>query len=343
MVIDDPNRRHRDRKSGWAICGSSMRRLANGCVPLGPMLVVWPAHCPRPRLPSRYERARHGSVSMGTVGDVKADKWSTAVSVDEMYGDWDYDAAVEILGRSLDPRPSTSLFDTVGSLGIGGGDSVLDIGGRDGRHSLVMAERFGCRAVSVDPVEANIERGLEIVADHEFGRLVDIRRGSIEHIPADDGVFDLVLARDMLGHIEDLVRASTECARVLRAKGFMVVHEVFATPLLEPDEQARLCADAATYPERLLVEDFEASVQSAGFSIESVDVVGSEWVEASQEAGTAPNYLLQVSRLRRAKDRLVEELGEVPYRAMYGNALWSIYQAIGKLESRVYVLRRREN
>jgi hypothetical protein len=25
---------------------------------------------------------------------------------------------------------------------------------------------------------------------------------------------------------------------------------------------------------------------------------------------------------------------------MYGNALWSIYQLIGKLESRVYVLRR---
>jgi hypothetical protein len=47
-----------------------------------------------------------------------------------------------------------------------------------------------------------------------------------------------------------------------------------------------------------------------------------------------------VSRLRRAKAQLVEELGEVPYRAMYANALWSIYQMIGKLESRVYVLRR---
>ena len=82
-----------------------------------------------------------------------------------------------------------------------------------------------------------------------------------------------------------------------------------------------------------------SSVVAAGFAIEHLDRVGSEWVEASQEAGTAPNYLLQVSRLRRARAGLIEELGEVPYRVMYGNALWSIYQLLGKLESRVYVLR----
>jgi hypothetical protein len=88
------------------------------------------------------------------------------------------------------------------------------------------------------------------------------------------------------------------------------------------------------------VASFEADVASAGFSIESLDLVGSEWSEAAQEAETATNYLLQASRLRRSKDQLVAELGEVPYRVMYGNALWSIYQMIGKLESRVYVLRR---
>jgi hypothetical protein len=119
----------------------------------------------------------------------------------------------------------------------------------------------------------------------------------------------------------------------------MVIHEVFATPMLEPEERRWVCAATATHDERLSVERFEDDVASVGFEIERVDRVGSEWAEASQEAGTAPNYLLQVARLRRAKDRLVAELGETPYRVMYGNALWSIYQLIGKLESRVYVLR----
>jgi SAM-dependent methyltransferase len=268
------------------------------------------------------------------------DPWIDPVAVEEMYGDWDYEDAVAVLERSLAPRPGMSLFDTIGALGIGEDDVVLDIGGREGFHSLVMAERFGCRGVSVDPVRANIERGARLVAEHEFGHLVELRLGAIENIPADDGVFALVLSRDMMGHVEDLDRAFAECARVLRRDGAMVIHEVFATPLLEPLEEARLCADIATLPQRMSVSGFEAAVAASAFSVESVEVVGSEWNEASQEAGTAPNYLLQVSRLRRARDRLIEELGEIPYRVMYGNALYSIYLMIGKLESRVYVLRR---
>ena len=265
--------------------------------------------------------------------------WTTPVAVEDMYGDWDFEAAVEVLGRSLSPRSSMSLFDTVASLGVGEGNLVLDIGGRDGRHSLVMAERFGCRAVSVDPVEANIAMGARLLAEHEFSHLVELRLGAIEDIPAENGVFDLVLSRDMLGHIEDLDRALAECARVLSPDGAMVIHEVFATPLLEPQEAQMLCMDVATFPERMSVRGFEAAVDASGFKVESLELVGSEWSEASQEAGTAPNYLLQVSRLRRAKKQLVDELGEAIYRVMYGNALWSIYQMLGKLESRVYVLR----
>ena len=272
--------------------------------------------------------------------DATGDDWTRPLTVEEMYGDWDYEAAVAALDRSLAPRPAVAIFDVVGSLGVGPGDTVLDIGGREGQHALVMAERFGCLAVSVDPVRENCERGREFVASHEYGHLVEIRLGSIEQIPAEDGDFQLVFARDMLGHIEDLELALGECRRVLSPGGHMVIFEVFATPMLYPEEQRRLCADAATVPERLSAADFEATVAAVGFSTESLDVLGSEYVEASQEAGTAPNYLLQVSRLRRAKDGLLEELGEVPYRVMYANALWSIYRMIGKLESRVYVLRR---
>ena len=266
--------------------------------------------------------------------------WDDPVSVDEMYGEWDYEAAKEALARSLEPRPGTSFLDTIGGLGIGEGDVVLDIGGREGRDCLDLAERWGCRGVSVDPVEANVRRGREIAEAHEFGHLVELRLGAMEAIPAEDGSVDVVLSRDMMGHVADVDTGLAEGVRVLRPGGAMVVHEVFATPLLEPQEARRLCADTATVPERMAVAGFEATVATAGFSIENVDVVGSEWAESSQERGVAPNYLLQVARLRRAKDELVEELGEAPYRVMYGNALWSIYQLIGKLESRVYILRR---
>ena len=120
----------------------------------------------------------------------------------------------------------------------------------------------------------------------------------------------------------------------------MLFHQVFATDLLEPIEADQVFGHTAAVPERFSVTGFEEAVAAAGFTIENVAVVGSEWNEASQEAGTAPNYLLQVSRLRRNRDALVEEIGEVAYRVVYGNALWSINQMLGKLESRVYTLRR---
>lgn len=264
--------------------------------------------------------------------------WNDPVTVAEMYGDWDFDSAVATLERSLSPRASTSILDVVDSAGVGAGDVVLDIGGREGQHAVQMAARFGCRVIAVDPVAANIERGHALVDAHPFGHHVELRLGAIEQIPLDDDAVGLVFARDMLGHIANLEQALSECRRVLAPGGQMVIFEVFGTPLLHADELRELCGHTATVPDRLSVVDFEAAVGAAGFAIGQLEILGSEHVEASQEAGTAPNYLLQISRLRRDRERLVDELGETVYRVMYGNALWSIYRMIGKLESRIYVL-----
>jgi cyclopropane fatty-acyl-phospholipid synthase-like methyltransferase len=278
-------------------------------------------------------------LSVGRLDGVMVDEWSEPLSVDDMYGDWDYEAAVAVLERSLGPRSRTSLYDTVGSLGIGAGDAVLDIGGRDAGHSLALADRFGCRVMAVDPVEANIEQAARAIAEHDHGHLVEARLGSIEQIPADGAAFDLVFSRDMLSHVADVEQAFAECSRVLSATGFMVIHQVFATALMEPKEAQRIYASSAVVAERMSIPGFENAVDRTGFGIESIDVIGTEWAEASEEAGTADNFLLQIARLRRAKPELINELGEAAYRAMYSNALWSIYQMIGKLEARVYVLR----
>ena len=268
------------------------------------------------------------------------DQWSKPVTVDEMYGDWDWEAAVGAVDRSLDPRPGASIIDMFGALGPGSDDVVLDIGGRDAGNGLRMAERFGCRVVSVDPAEENIADAEVAIAEHESGHLVAAQLGFIEEIPADDGAFDFVFSRDMFAHVADADSALAECVRVLKTNGLMLFHQVFATDLLEPIEADQVFGHTAGVPERFSVDLFERAAVGAGFAIENVEVVGSEWNEASQEAGTAPNYLLQVSRLRRNKEALLEEIGEVAYRVVYGNALWSINQMLGKLESRVYTLRR---
>ncbi len=270
-----------------------------------------------------------------------ADDFTTPLTVDEMYGDWgiEWEDVVALADRSLGPRPRTSMYDTFGTLGVGEGGYVLDIGGRDAAQALDIAERFGCRVLSVDPVQANIDLGTADIAEHGFGDLVENLLGTITEIPAPDDAFDAIFSRDMMGHVADLEGALAECRRVLKPGGAMVIHDVFATPLLEPREAAQLCADLAQVPERLDGELFERTVAEAGFTIEVIDRVGSEWLESLLEGEDGEMRLLRAARLHRDRARYLAEMGDVPYRVLQSNNLWTIYRMIGKLEDRVYVLR----
>lgn len=265
------------------------------------------------------------------------------VTVEEMYSEQgrSYEEVQAVLDRSLDPRSSRLLLDTVAGLGIGAGHTILDIGARDARHSLRLAELLGCRVIAVDPVADNLRNGHELIANHACGDLVQLHEGVIEDIPVPDGTVDLVFSRDMLNHISDISRALSECARVLKPGGAMVVYQTFAGSRLEPREAAELYADLATVPERMDPVVFEQASEAAGFAVESRDIVGSEWREAWEEDGTriASRQLLHAARMLRARDRFIAELGEIEYRVELANALWGVYQMIGKLEPRIYVLR----
>ena len=268
------------------------------------------------------------------------DEWTKPLTVEQMYGHWDveWDDAMALTDRSLNPRPKTSIYDNLATLGLDAGSVVLDIGGRDGTTGLEIAERFGCRVVVVDPVQLNIDDGLSAVASHEHGHLVEIHLGAINEIPLEDDSVDIVFSRDMLAHVEDLDGAFSECRRVLTASGSMLVHEVFETPLLEPAEKARLCADLAMVPERLSVEGFEGAIRNAGFTILDIDRIASEWLESLLEREDGEKRLLIAARMQRAKDDIVAEVGVIPFRVMEANNLWTIYRMIGKLEERVYTL-----
>ncbi|WP_217145918.1 class I SAM-dependent methyltransferase [Streptomyces sp. AC627_RSS907] len=269
-------------------------------------------------------------------------KRTDPITIHEMYSPDDNDAIDRALNRSRDPRPPGSLFAMVGELGIGPDDVVLDIGGRDAWYSLRLAELAGCRAVSVDPVESNNARARAAVAGHPRGARVSIRPGVMEDIPASDGEFDLVFCRDMFFQVVDADKALAECHRVLRPGGHVLFYQSYATDRLEPRETAHLYADLAVVPERMSSDDFERRVAGSGLVVASMDPISSEWYEALEEDGTrtTSDQLLYVARLLRQPEQLRAELGDTDYRVELANALWGVYHMIGKLEPRIYVLRR---
>ena len=237
------------------------------------------------------------------------------------------------------------LFDVAAELGVGPGSRVLDVGCRDGRHVFELARRFGCLTTGVDPVQANLQQGEAAldkikVEEPKVARLVQLLRGRIESLPFVDTAFDLVWARDMLIHVEDLAAGLRESKRVLAPHGHVLIFQMFATPWLGPAEAQRLWSSLAAVPRNPDPEYFESSVAQAGFTIASRQDIGSEWREFGEDHGDhrTSRQLLRAARLIRGREALVAKLGRADYEAELANSLWGVYQMIGKLSGRIYVL-----
>jgi SAM-dependent methyltransferase len=91
---------------------------------------------------------------------------------------------------------------------------VLEVGCGQGWLSERIASELGCEVVAID----QSERMVEIARD----RGVDARPGDVQDLPFRDGSFDVAAAAWMLYHVEDVDRALSELARVLRPGGRLV-------------------------------------------------------------------------------------------------------------------------
>ena len=113
-------------------------------------------------------------------------------------------------------------------LGVRGGERLLDLGCGGGRHAF-GAVRLGAKVVAVDAgaaevvqvrdtIGAMLDAG-EIGAEDEAGAV----QGDALRLPFADGVFDRIIAAEVLEHIPDDATAMRELARVLRPGGTMAV------------------------------------------------------------------------------------------------------------------------
>lgn len=86
------------------------------------------------------------------------------------------------------------------------GDSVLEVGCGGAELSCALTDRYGldCRGIEPFPMYAPC-----IDADR-------VRQGVAEALPHDDGGFDLVVAKDVLEHVDDVEQAVDELVRVSR-------------------------------------------------------------------------------------------------------------------------------
>ena len=271
-----------------------------------------------------------------------------SASVTELYAYAGLDPeAAALLDRSLSPRPRSMLVDAAGWLGLGPGQVVLDAGCRDARYAIPLVQRFGCRVIGVDMVDAGFERGRAEAASAGVAPAVGFVRGDLEALPIGTGACDAVWCRDTLEHIGDPAGFLRECGRVLRPGGGMLLHTAFATELLEERERARLFEALTLSPPAMDRAVVERAIAAAGFEVAGDDHIGGEWVEHDLEQDRRDGgdrviaSVLAVSRLVRARERFLQALGPRWYERMLAFEQWRLYLVLGKLETRVYRLVKR--
>ena len=254
----------------------------------------------------------------------------TRNSVEQLYGEiWADD------GPEPDAPPARGtdwLFEAFAELGPQPGQLVVDVGARDAKHAIRLAQEHGLRAIALDPVAHHVEVARRAVA--EAGVDVEVIQGGIEAMPIDDGVADWIWCRDVLVHV-DLARGFAECARILRPGRQMLAYVTCATDLLEPREAACLFAAVAIVPESTQAEAIERHAANAGLTLVSKTELGGEWRERMLEDGTwsANDALLQLSRLRRSG----ASTDDPRVAAYVADKTWGIYQLLGKTCPTVYV------
>ncbi|HEV7869921.1 MAG TPA: methyltransferase domain-containing protein [Modestobacter sp.] len=107
------------------------------------------------------------------------------------------------------PRPDAVLVD----LACGGGLMAPHVA------------RLGYRHVGLDLGLA----GLRVARDHGVTPV----RGSVLAVPLADGCADVVLAGEVLEHVEDDVQVIAECARLLKPGGTLVIDAIARTRLAD--------------------------------------------------------------------------------------------------------------
>ncbi len=108
---------------------------------------------------------------------------ASKTSVQQLYGElWADENPLDVeLQESLEPRGTEWLFAAFAELGPQPGQLVVDVGARDGAHTIRLVREHGLRAIALDPVPKHVELARRAVT--EAGVDVEVAEAGVEAMP----------------------------------------------------------------------------------------------------------------------------------------------------------------
>ena len=149
--------------------------------------------------------------------------------------------------------------------------TAIDVGAGTGRHAMFLARR----GVAVTAVDQSPE--MLAVARRNASRAgleIDFRIGSLDdRLPVDDDQFDFLVCALTLSHIPDIGHAVSECARVVRPGGSILISDIHPDVANGLGWTAKLRRPGATYTLPFaghVRSDYLDSMAAAGCSVTSL-------------------------------------------------------------------------
>jgi SAM-dependent methyltransferase len=178
---------------------------------------------------------------------------------------------------------STSSFGCGNPLafeGVKHGEVVIDLGSGAGFDLLIASEKVGDdgKVIGIDMTDAMIEAARTNAA-RAGATNVEVRKGTIEELPVEDGTVDWVISNCVINLSPEKDRVFKEIARVLKPGGRFAISDIVAEDV--PDkvrDQAEVFS--ACIGGAISESEYEAGLKSAGLS--EVEVAERYVYEASQ-------------------------------------------------------------
>src|SRR5256886_5072425 len=168
------------------------------------------------------------------------------------------------------------------------GEVVLDLGSGAGLDVLLSARRVspGGQAYGVDMTAEMVELANRNRAKAGITNATFLT-GSIDNVPLGDASVDVVISNCVINLAEDKVAVIREAYRVLRPGGRFAVADMVELEPLSPATKKQLDSWAGCISGTIPIEEYRATLISAGFAEPEFDVHATETLPGVGKVGSA--------------------------------------------------------
>jgi ubiquinone/menaquinone biosynthesis C-methylase UbiE len=165
---------------------------------------------------------------------------------------------------------------------------VLDVGCGYGETAFHLAREHGCEVVGINISAKELDLARERTPASGVADRVSFRFGDFHELPFPDAGFDVVWSQEAFLHGADKGRILSECRRVLRPGGRLVISDLLLGADVPEEERQRIQARVKS-PQMWDADAYRSGLEDSGFEVE----VAERW-----DDNVAPTYQAVLDGLR---------------------------------------------